>query len=384
MSKKKCKVVHIIPTLKMGGAETMVKDYCLLLDKEQFEVVVLVIDHRYHTSNEEQLKEAGIEVCYISELLYTNQQCNSFLRKLVRYLSRFYYLRKQLIRYNPDIVHMHLGLHGYSKVIPYGKISAKYYMTVHNVVDRYYSKNHSDGVRYREYKETKKFIDKHGLNLIALHDGLRDELKEYFVTDNVVTVNNGILMDRFNPKLYASEEKRRELNISQDAFVVGHIGRMNRQKNHALIVDVFIELVKRKHEAHLLLIGDGDLRQSIEKRIAEEKIESKVTILSNRSDIPELLNIMDVFLFPSLWEGYGNVMLEAQSMGCRCVVSDAVPDCVRISETVQVCQLTDSINQWVDAASGEHVHFASKVSDRADYDMKNCVKRLERLYEEGR
>jgi glycosyltransferase involved in cell wall biosynthesis len=121
---------------------------------------------------------------------------------------------------------------------------------------------------------------------------------------------------------------RAELGIPSDAFVIGHVGRFAPQKNHAFLVEVFGELVRREPSAHLLLVGgDGELRPAVERQLARAGLAEQVVFTGSRPDVPRLmLGAMDVFLFPSRFEGLGLVLVEAQAVGLPCVISDVVPE----------------------------------------------------------
>jgi glycosyltransferase involved in cell wall biosynthesis len=121
---------------------------------------------------------------------------------------------------------------------------------------------------------------------------------------------------------------RAELGIPSDAFVIGHVGRFAPQKNHAFLVEIFGELVRREPSAHLLLVGgEGELRPAVERQLARAGLAERVVFTGSRPDVPRLmLGAMDVFLFPSRFEGLGLVLVEAQAVGLPCVISDVVPE----------------------------------------------------------
>ena len=120
-------------------------------------------------------------------------------------------------------------------------------------------------------------------------------------------------------------EIRAELTIPEDAFVIGHVGSFTEQKNHAFLVEIAAEVVRRRPDARLLLVGDGPLRPDIERKVAELGLTGKVIFAGLRADVPRLmLGAMDVFLLPSLYEGLPVVGMEAQAAGLPFLVSDAV------------------------------------------------------------
>lgn len=373
------KVMELVPTMSTGGAETMVKDYALLVDSDQFEIQVVVLDHHYDSLNEKLLEENHIKTTYLGEVLYGERTDLNFFQKIKKRLYRYYYLRKLVIQEKPDVIHIHLVLGKYLRFLPIKRQNIALIYTVHNVIENYFSKDPKDKRKYREYKECQRLIDKYGMTLIALHNSMNRQLWDYFHTDKVVTVNNGIQMERFSKELYDRDKVRAEFGFEPSDYVIGHVGRMHPQKNHDLILDIFVKLSETKKNAKLLLVGKGELEEYVHSKVETLQIQDKVVMLKNRPDIPELMSAMDVFLFPSRWEGYGNVLLEAQCMGLPCIVSDKVPECVRVTNQVQVVELTAPVEQWVDAVCNTQI--ADNVAARMDdYDMKNCIKKLEQVY----
>lgn len=119
---------------------------------------------------------------------------------------------------------------------------------------------------------------------------------------------------------------RAELGIPADAFVVGHIGRFEEQKNHKFLIDIAAEVARREPKMYLLLIGDGTLRSEIKQKVIQMGLGDRVIFTGCRSDVPRLLGAMDLFVFPSLYEGLGLVLIEAQAAGKPCIFSDVVPE----------------------------------------------------------
>lgn len=140
-----------------------------------------------------------------------------------------------------------------------------------------------------------------------------------------------ILNNAIDSKLYALSPVKRSLvrtalGISPEAFVLGHVGRFCPQKNHTFLLDVFSQIKSRNQDAVLLLVGDGPLRAESEERAAALGIADSVIFTGVRDDVPDLMQAMDCFVFPSLYEGLGIVAIEAQAAGLPCVVSTGIPE----------------------------------------------------------
>lgn len=372
------KVIHLISSLNMGGAETMVKDYALLMDKNQFEVLIISLDRHYNSENEKILQEKGIPVIFLSELRYPADKKLNILQMAIRKFARYYDLYKIIKNERPNILHVHLYIGMYLRMIPIKKWGIKLFYTIHNVPERFFDASGKDREKYAMYREVKRLLKKEGLNLIVLQKGMNQQVRDLFATKRVITVNNGVNLDRFHRELYDRDVVRRTLVLPEDTLLIGHVGRFHEQKNHDFIIRVFVEVQKKNPNTHLLLVGGGPLRNQIEQQIFDLGLSEKVTILQNRSDIPELMCAMDVFIFPSRWEGFGNVMVEAQSMGLPCVVSDKIHENVIVNENVSVLSLEAPVDEWVQAI------LTAKIADVSDninqYDIKNSVKKLERIY----
>ncbi|MBN1587260.1 MAG: glycosyltransferase family 1 protein [Candidatus Omnitrophica bacterium] len=142
-------------------------------------------------------------------------------------------------------------------------------------------------------------------------------------------------------------EVRTELGLPLDAFVLGHVGGFREAKNHEFLLDIFAQVAKRESKAWLLLVGEGSLRKKIEQKAQRLGLEDKVIFAGVRADIPRLMKgAMDVFVFPSRWEGLGLVLVEAQAAGLRCAISDVIPAEVVIIPQL-VCRLSLSgLENW--------------------------------------
>jgi glycosyltransferase involved in cell wall biosynthesis len=182
---------------------------------------------------------------------------------------------------------------------------------------------------------------------------------------------------------------RAELGIPEDAFVIGHVGRFVTVKNHTFIVDIASEVAQREPKLYLLLVGDGPLRPDIEQKVAQMGLCDRVIFAGIRSDVHRLmLGAMDVFLFPSLYEGMGNVRLEAQAAGVYCVVSDTVPEegdvvkplVQRMSLSQPACQWAEAILAAKEADPGITQAEALRLVEQSSFNIQTTVKDLQKRY----
>ena len=163
-----------------------------------------------------------------------------------------------------------------------------------------------------------------------------------------MVLNNGIDEEkfRFNPEM--RKEHRKELGID-DKFVILHVGRYNPQKNHVFLINVFEEISKREPNAVLRLLGDGFLIEDIKALVKEKNLEDKIFFVPP-TKTPEIeYNAADLFILPSLFEGFGLVNVEAQCSGLPCVVSDPVPHDIAVTDAIDFIPLDAPLSVWADA-----------------------------------
>lgn len=203
-----------------------------------------------------------------------------------------------------------------------------------------------------------------------------------FGTDDFRIVRNCIDVDAwvFDPAVRA--ETRCELGIAENAPVVGHVGRFDAVKNHSFLLDVFAELLKSRPGAVLLLAGDGPLRPDMEKKAEDLGIDGSVMFLGVRPDVARLMQAMDCFVMPSLYEGLPMVLVEAQAAGLPCLISDVIPhDCDIEGGSVESESLDAGAREWsaridgVLAGGCDRAAGAAAVS-AAGFDAEETAERL--------
>lgn len=182
---------------------------------------------------------------------------------------------------------------------------------------------------------------------------------------------------------------RAQLGIPADAFVVGHVGRFQEQKNHAFLLDIAVEIARREPRMRLVLVGEGPLRPVMEQRARDLAISDRVVFLGSRADVPRLMSgVMDVFVFPSRYEGLGLVLVEAQAAGLPCVLSDAVPpEADLVAPLLRRMALDRSAAAWAAAVvDARHPALSPReaweIVARSEFQIDRGVSELMRFYEE--
>lgn len=194
-----------------------------------------------------------------------------------------------------------------------------------------------------------------------------------------VFVPNGIDLELYRNVSETKAAIRESLNISEDAFVVGNIGRFEEQKNHSFLIDIFEQTIKLHENCHLILIGEGSLFPAITEKVRSKGLEAKVSFLGVRDDIPQLLKSMDVFLMPSLYEGLPISAVEAQAANLKLVLSSEVAEETKLSENVHFVSLDEKPEQWARIILQEPLQ-NSPYKEMEIYDMKKTAEQLERIY----
>jgi glycosyltransferase involved in cell wall biosynthesis len=193
-------------------------------------------------------------------------------------------------------------------------------------------------------------------------------------------VPNGIDIDQYAYSETIAAEYRESLGL-KDKFVLGHVGRFHEAKNHVFLLDIFAGICERRPDAMLLLVGDGDIREKIESKIRSLGLENRVVITGSRSDVPNLLQAMDVFVFPSLWEGLPVTVVEAQVAGLPCLISDRITNDVDISESVKRLPI-ENPTVWMDAILSVDTS-RKDVRDKiksAGFDVRDVARVLKNFY----
>jgi len=196
-------------------------------------------------------------------------------------------------------------------------------------------------------------------------------------------VKNAIDTEKFIFNEETRNEKRDELRIN-GKFVIGHVGRFHPQKNHDFLIDLFKKIHNRNRNAVLLLVGDGELRKSIKGKVDKLELSDNVIFTGIRSDVPELFQAMDIFLFPSNYEGLGIVVVEAQASGLPCIVADTIPKEAIVSANVKSISLKDDIISWAESvlqySSGYNRRNLYNMIVESGYDIKSTAIYLEDFY----
>ena len=321
------KVLHFIPAFNIGGVESLIMSLYRNIDKSKIQFDFLV-ETEEEIEDFNEIKKYGGNIHYLQKL----NKKNPF--KYIKQIKDFFMNNSK----NYSILHCHNIERS---------LFILYYAKKNNINCRIFHA-HTDSFRGVKYEKLVKII----LNLdIKLSTHFLSPSKNagnfHFKNKNYQILNNAIDTKEFS----FSENKRKIMRLKMDfnkKFVIGHTGRFTYAKNHLKIINIFNEVYKKEPMARLLLVGDGPLKKDIEKRINDLGLSKVVIFTGGRKDISDLLQTMDVFLLPSFFEGFCISLLEAQSVGLPCVISDVIPKEVQITNLIHRHKLNEDNKIWAD------------------------------------
>jgi glycosyltransferase involved in cell wall biosynthesis len=366
------RILHVVGGMNRAGVETWLVHVLRHVDRTRFHMDFLV-HSEYSGALDAEIREMGSDVI---PCLYPRQP--------IRYARNFARIVRQHGPY--DILHSHV--HHYSGVVV---LLARRAGIPHRVVQSHIDTSSRDTnatVSRRAYLRSMQWlIRRYATRTIAASIPAGRSLfgHDWEPGDSSRVLRYGIDLESFDLDLDPAAI-RDSLGLPDGAFVVGHIGRFAHQKNHEFLIELFGKVRSACPEAYLLLVGDGELRHDIERQVESIGLGERVVFAGERGDVPRLLTgAMDVFVFPSRFEGLPVALLEAQAAGLPCVVSDTIAeDATVIPSLVQRLTLGAPVDEWVSAivhARGAPKEETCAIFARSPFNVVNGARNLERLYD---
>lgn len=210
--------------------------------------------------------------------------------------------------------------------------------------------------------------------------------KKAMAQGRVHVLPNAIQAQKYQYDPAVRERLRKELGMGQD-LVLGHVGRFHPCKNHEFLLDIFAEVLKRKKDCRLLLLGEGSGMEPMRQKAQALGISGRVSFLGNRGNACDYYQAMDCFVFPSLYEGFPGTVLEAQAAGLPCIVSGKITREVKITELVQFIPLSEGADAWagrvLESVGGVRRGRLAEIQS-SGYDAAVQAAAMQRFYETGR
>lgn len=200
-----------------------------------------------------------------------------------------------------------------------------------------------------------------------------------FDAGKVVVVKNAVDFEKFNINSNKTISLRRQLGLEGN-MVIGHIGRFTYAKNHSKLLEIFCEIRKRRADAKLLLVGDGELHNAIVNKISELGLSDSVVMVGTVSNPEKYYPLIDVVVHPSFFEGFSMTVIEAQISGVPSVISEAVPDEAMISDGCKYVSVKKENCFWADSVFSQMGKQVMLNKKSEDYDIHTCSGRLQEWY----
>ncbi|ASN05992.1 glycosyltransferase family 1 protein [Virgibacillus necropolis] len=350
---KPIRILHVVGAMNRAGTETMLMNIYRNIDREKvtFDFISYSEQEAHYDAEIERL---GGRVIRLSKTRSVKQ------------------LYQAIRQYGPyDVVHAHTLFHcGVANMAAFMAGIKIRIAHAHTTADDDFS-----FVRKSYIMLMRLMISTFSTNLLACSNGAG----KYLFGGNRVAKQKYSYFP--NPIDYVTFLKEPKIEVTKfkvkkgfgTSLVIGHIGRFIEAKNHAFLLQVMKRVVERNPTIKLLLVGDGDLRQQVEKEAKKEDLHENIRFVGIQTNISTMLHCMDVFVFPSLYEGLGLVLLEAQASGVPCVVSEAIQPEADL-EIGLVSKLT--------LANGPDV-WAKRILEVANKKEKNTNKIIETFEEKG-
>lgn len=201
--------------------------------------------------------------------------------------------------------------------------------------------------------------------------------------DNFYIIKNSFDTKTFLFDLETRVKMREKLKIGKDTMVIGTVGRLTKVKNPFFSLEVFKEVLDRNSNAKLLMIGDGDLYKQVKERTDELGINNNTMLLGARSDVSDLMQAMDIYIMPSIYEGLGIAALEAQTSGLKCYLSNTIPEETIISDDVCTLSVDVSPAVWAERILREYSMDRDRKNGdvlKSGYDINESAVLLQELY----
>ena len=367
---KKLKLLIINSTLRYGGSDLVAIRLQQSLDKDKFDFTYCV------NSNDCPLEE------YVTSLgaRVIHQQSENF-----NYYNSFKFFLDLFEREHFDIVHSHSMF--YSAIV----FLAAYKRGVKvRISHSHFSKpvNNNRSVFYKILEclyriIMRKAVTKYSTNIIgcSYESGKYLAGKSGFSKKGII-LNNGIDTSKYMIDTEIRNKVRKEFKL-ENKTVIGHIGAIYYLKNQDFLIDIFNAYQHKNSESVLMLVGDGEDKEKLEKKCKSLGISDKVIFTGVRNDVNELLMAMDCMVFPSLHEGFPLTLVEAQASKLACIVSDTVSKTVKLNDNLCFKSLDDSIEDWCKAIEEQTAIDRNRVDNTAlidEFDLSNVAKKLETIY----
>ena len=323
------RILHMIGSLDIGGSQAMVINLYRKIDRSKIQFD-FILDHPDQLYFAEGVTALGGKIFFMP----------TFKGKNILEVKKAW---NQFFKEHPEYKILHSHVRSYASI--YIPIAKKY-----GLKTIIHSHSTSNG---KGFSAVVKAIMQYPLRFQADYFmACSDKAGKWLFGNKIIQSNkymmipNAINAAKFEFNQAMRNQIRHDLGVDKKC-VIGHVGRLTEPKNHDFLIDIFYEMKTIRNDMVLLLVGDGDLRSSIENKIEKLGIRDSAILVGNKSNTYDYYQAMDLFIFPSLWEGLGIVAIEAQASGLTCFISDKIPLEADLKVgLIRIVSLEKSASEW--------------------------------------
>lgn len=359
------RVLQIMGIVQNGGVEAVIMNYYKHIDRDkvQFDFVV------HKGSNKAYLDTAKSLGAHIYEVTPYTKNIFSFTYEIYQIIKKNHY----------SIVHSNMNTLSVFPLFAAWVAKAKIRILHNHTTD-----NKAEGLRSLIKRFLRPFARLFANQYWACSKFAGEWMYGKSLVDNgkVFVIRNAIDLKKFSFNQQKRDELRSRLGL-ESKFVLGHVGRFMKQKNHHFLIDIFNEFQKYNHESALILVGDGPLKEAIKNKVKSLGLTGKVFFLGNIDYVANLYSALDVFLLPSLYEGLPVVGVEAQANGLPLVASTEITKEMSINNNLKYLLLNTSIENWVRSikeSSRTSSEVVAKNFISSGFNINNEAKQLTQFY----
>lgn len=375
------KILYIVPTLSAGGIESFVCDLSENLNKTKYEIHVATFNPN-NAIHKDRLEKNCVKIHFISDA----GSSDTILNKILWRFKAIVNYNRLLSKYKFDVVHCHnfLSYHWYILIAKLKKIPIRI-IHCHTA-----GSEKEDKLKYtiRRIKNSILF------EKLATHRIGCSNVSAKWMFGNksienryAMTIYNGVNGQRFceEPYVNLKDKIKNKYKIDNRKINFIHIGRFCIPKNQIFLIKIFNKLIKYDKSIHLHIVGEGPLEKDIKNQISDLNMNDNVTFYSSKTDIAEIMSVMDFFILPSKWEGFPVTAIEAQFMNLETFLSDKITDEVNMG-LCNYISIEDNEIIWAEKIINIIKNRTKKYVDadsRKYFDIRNISKQFEDIYDLG-
>lgn len=358
------RVLQVVNAADRGGAETMAMNIYRNIDRNKIQ-----FDFTNHSGRdaayESEIKSLGGRILYLPKFKGYNY---------FQYVGAW----KRLFREHPEYEIIHI--HNYNIAGIVAKVARR--MGVKVVITH----AHSSQLNMPIIRKIAFYSLHHSLMKYTTHFFSCGRKAASFLFGKKIRytlIPNAIDTDSFKYNIEARNKIRNRFDINEDITVYGHVGSFRTPKNHDFLIDIFVEIVKRQPNSILILVGSGELQPAIRSKVERLQLSDKIIFAGQQSNVDEWLSAFDIFLMPSLWEGFPVSVIEAQCAGLPCAISDCIDHDTDLTGQVKYISLDSSPMRWADRilsiSKTNRVEMGSIVEE-SPFNIRDMVSNISNFY----